>query len=115
MKIAIIGSRNFTDKAFLNEKLNVYLKDYQDIIIISGGALGVDTLAKEYAKENNYTLVEHLPDYKTYGKAAPHVRNDLILDAADMVIAFWDGQSKGTMSVIMKAKKKKLHTITILV
>lgn len=48
---------------------------------------------------------EFLPEYEKYGRRAPLVRNDLIIDYADAVIAFWDGKSKGTKYVIDRCKK----------
>lgn len=52
------------------------------------------------------TLTEFLPEYSKYGRGAPLVRNDLIIDYADEVIAFWDGKSRGTKYVIEKCKSK---------
>jgi len=89
MKVAIIGSRN------LKVKINKYLpKDIS--LVVSGGARGIDTLAEEYADKNCIPKLIFLPDYKRYGKIAPLVRNKLIVNNSDMVIAFWDGVSRGT-------------------
>ncbi len=99
MRIAVVGSR----------KVNVYdLGKYMPdecTEIISGGAEGVDRCAAEYARKNNIDLMEILPDYKRYGKGAPLIRNREIVLRADMVIAFWDGTSKGTKYVIEYCKK----------
>lgn len=46
-----------------------------------------------------------MPEYKRYGRGAPIVRNKMIVDYADRIIAFWNGRSKGTMSVISYANK----------
>ena len=62
-------------------------------------------LLVEYAKQKGLALTEFLPEYDRYGRAAPIVRNKQIVDYADAVIAFWDGKSKGTQSVISYAKK----------
>lgn len=100
MKIAIIGSRNLKV-----ENLEKYLpKDVSEIV--SGGARGIDTSAKEYAVKNNIKLTEFLPEYDKYGRIAPLKRNDLIIDYADKVLAFWDGESHGTKYVINKCKQK---------
>lgn len=100
MKAAIIGSRSLS----VNN-----LEDYlpQGITeVVSGGARGVDNSAREYACRNGLKLTEFLPDYEKYGRRAPLVRNDLIIDYADIVFAFFDGQSRGTWYVIDKCKKK---------
>ena len=68
--------------------------------IVSGGAKGVDTSAREYAQKHGVRLTEFLPDYRRYGKGAPLRRNIDIIEHADMVLAFWDGRSRGTKFVI---------------
>ena len=101
MKIAIIGSRNLT---------NIILDEYVPKIveeIVSGGAVGVDFCAAEYAKRKNLPLTEFLPEYERYGRAAPIIRNKKIVDYADKILVFWDGNSKGTLSVIKYAEKAK--------
>ncbi len=97
MKVAIIGSRN------LKVNLDIHIpKDAT--LIISGGANGIDRLAEEYADKHRISKLIIKPEYDKYGKTAPLVRNKKIVDSADMVIAFWDGQSRGTYNVIEYAK-----------
>ncbi len=94
MKVAVIGSRSIRVK-----DLKKYLPE-NTTEIVSGGAKGVDTCAREYAFNNKLILTEFLPEYKKYGKKAPLIRNNLIVDYSDKVIAFWDGKSHGTKYVI---------------
>lgn len=103
MKIAVVGSRTFKDESLLS----ITLSEYYPEEIISGGAVGADQLAAAWAKSNNINIKEFLPDYGRYGRSAPIRRNDLIVDAADMVIAFWDGSSRGTKYTIDYAEKMK--------
>lgn len=79
--------------------------------IISGGAVGVDSFAAEYAKGHCIELVEFLPEYDKYGRSAPLIRNKKIVDLCDEVFAFWDGKSRGTMHTVNYAKKlgKPVH------
>lgn len=99
MKIAIIGSRGLHV-----QDLGMYLPN--DVTeIVSGGAKGVDTSAREYARANNIKLTEFLPDYQQYGRRAPLIRNIEIIEYADAVYAFWDGVSRGTKYVIDNCKK----------
>ncbi len=98
MKIAVIGSRNITVA-----DIGKYISGCEEIV--SGGAVGVDSCAAEYAKTNGIKLTVFLPQYEKYGRAAPIVRNKEIVDYADKVLAFWNGSSKGTLSVIKYAKK----------
>ena len=99
MKIAIVGSRKL-----LHIELDSYIPK-EVVEIVSGGALGVDACAAEYAKDRGLKLTEFLPQYRLYGRAAPIVRNREIVNYADRVIVFWDGRSKGAQSVISYAKK----------
>ena len=100
MKVAIIGSRK------------LFVKDFQEYIpketteIVSGGAKGIDTCAAMYAKEKGLKLTEFLPNYDLFGRGAPLKRNDQIIDYADVVIAFWDGESRGTSYVIKQCEQK---------
>ena len=99
MRVAIIGSRGLE------------INDIEDYLpqkcteIVSGGAVGVDRCAAEFAIKNKLKLREFLPEYDKYGRAAPILRNQRIVEYADMVIAFWDGKSKGTLSVIKYCEK----------
>jgi len=98
MRIAIVGSRNIVE-------VNVapYVSEGDEIV--SGGAVGVDRCAAAYARQHGIQLTEFLPEYERYGRAAPIVRNRKIVDYADKVVIFWDGRSKGTLSVIKYAQK----------
>lgn len=109
MKVAIIGSRNL-----YIDNLDKYIPEDTDEIV-SGGAVGIDTCAKEFALKNNIKLTEFFPEYNKYKKYAPLKRNIKIIDYADIVIAFWDGKSKGTKFVINECKKinKKLIVYNI--
>ena len=59
-------------------------------------------------------VTELRPDYAKHGKAAPHVRNAELVRRADMVLACWDGQSKGTASTLRKARAMKKPTRIVL-
>lgn len=102
MKVAVVGSRGLTV-----ENLGKYLPE-NTTEIISGGARGVDTSAKEYALQNGLKLTEYLPEYKKYGKSAPLKRNITIIKNADLVLAFWDGTSHGTEFVIKNCLKNHI-------
>ena len=99
MKVAVICSRELWI-----DDLGKYLPE-DTTEIVSGGARGVDTCAKNYAVRNNIKLTEFLPEYDKYGKIAPLLRNNEIIEYADMVLAFWDGKSRGTYYVISKCKE----------
>ncbi len=100
MKLAIIGSRNCPPI-----DIEAHLKYIPDTII-SGGAKGADTYAREFAQKHDLKLIEFLPEYDKYGKGAPLVRNKLIVENCDCVLAFWDGRSRGTKFTLDYAREK---------
>jgi hypothetical protein len=74
--------------------------------IVSGGANGADKLGELFAKKHNIETIIYKPDWKKYGKSAGFLRNHDIINAADNVIAFWDGVSNGTKHDIDIATQK---------
>ena len=75
--------------------------------IISGEAEGVDTIAKEWAIKNMVNYKGYPPNLYKYGSpSAYHVRNQQLVDNADVIIAFWSGKTarSGTLSTINKAR-----------
>lgn len=108
MRVAIIGSRNIEyDK--MKERAYALLCRYipaNATEIVSGGAVGIDTLAEIYAKQNGLPTKIFKPDYARYGKRAPLVRNDEIVDYAQYVLAVWDGSSHGTAYTVATCIQK---------
>jgi hypothetical protein len=105
MRLAVIGSKEFTDYARLKEILNSI-----DTVseIISGAAPGTDRMAASYAKECHLKLVEFPPDFDRYGKEAKLVRNRQIVENCDYLIAFWDGVCQSTKYTIDYATASKI-------
>ena len=99
MNVAVVGSRTIN-----NIPLETILPPETDELV-SGGAKGVDTCARFFARQHGIKLTQFLPDYPRYGRAAPLLRNRQIVDYADLVLTFWDGTSNGTRFVIEYCKK----------
>lgn len=106
MKLAIVGSRNFKDYNLLSNCVDILCKAFNVIEIISGGAAGADTLAERYAKKNKIPIKIFYPEWKKYGLKAGYIRNKLIIERANYVIAFPLDDSKGTWITINLAKNK---------
>ena len=115
MKLGIIGSRSFTNYEDLrNEILSYY--DVSNIdYVVSGGAYGADQLGERFAKEFNIPVMIFEADWNTYGESAGFIRNQIIIDSSDEIIAFWDGSSPGTSDSINIAIKifKPINIIDI--
>lgn len=119
MRIGIVGSRTFNDYELMKDVFYGYfaiendLLGYGDITIISGGARGADLLAKKLADNPYFDYIEFFADWGKYGKSAGFKRNQQIVDNSDIIIAFWDGKSRGTQDTINKAKLTKKPTFII--
>lgn len=111
MNVAVIGSRSFRDYAKLCADLDRCRAHWGDFTVISGGAVGADSQAACWAKERGLPLVVFPADWVAYGKRAGFMRNHDIIAAADYVVAFWDGQSKGTHHSLSLAAKKGVRCI----
>ena len=120
MRLAIVGSRGITDRMAIimgvseamNKAMDLNLNpDVEEIV--SGGADGVDTLAESYAK--NYGIPTRIfpPEWKKHGKKAAFLRNSKIVEASDIVLAIWDGESKGTKMTIDIARRHAKPTIVL--
>lgn len=94
MKLAIIGSRNLHVENF-----DKYLPE-NVTEIVSGGAKGIDKDAEKYAETRGIKMTVFKPDYRRFRGGATHIRNKEIVNYSDEVLAFWDGSSRGTKSVI---------------
>jgi uncharacterized phage-like protein YoqJ len=122
MKFALIGSRKIEDielvEDALQNALELHAHPDSAIVIISGGAVGVDACAESIAKARGYDFVVFKPLDKVevgipYDVRFLHTRNKQIVDNADVVVAVWDGKSPGTKRVIDYCKKiNKPYTLT---
>jgi len=76
-----------------------------DLVVITGGATGVDTMVIEACEHLGIEHYTYRPDYDRHGRGAPLVRNGEMVDRADHVIAFWNGESRGTKNTLDHAHK----------
>lgn len=110
-RVIIAGGRDFNNYPLLKAKCDNILAEKattHKIIIVSGTARGADSLGEKYAQEHSYTIERYPADWNTHGKAAGPIRNAQMANSADALIAFWDGKSHGTQSMINIAKAKGL-------
>lgn len=112
-KLAIVGSRTFNNYDLLSETVLDHI-DIQAIShIISGGAKGADSLAEQFASNWDIPTIIFKPDWNKYGRGAGMIRNKQIISESDIVIAFWDGVSKGTKNSIDTAVKLNKNLIVV--
>lgn len=115
IKVIIAGGREFDDYELVKKTLDEHF--YYDgpsiIEIVSGGAKGADALGEKYAKEFEYTVKIFPAKWEVHGKSAGPKRNTQMANYADILIAFWDGQSKGTRHMINVAKSNDLRLTVV--
>lgn len=110
-KVIIAGSRGFSNYRLLREKCNKFLREKRkkcNVVIVSGGARGADTLGEKYAKDEGFDLEIYPAQWKKFGKGAGFRRNEQMAEVADALIAFWDGESHGTKHMIDIMNEKNL-------
>lgn len=141
VRIIIAGGRDFDNYKLLVESVNNILFDLEcrntetgigngsrisekhKIKFISGTAKGADRLGESYAIERGYRLVRMPANWDTHGKVAGFIRNENMavyasekheeFESYGVLIAFWDGKSKGTKNMIDMGTKYGLEVHVI--
>lgn len=113
-RVAVVGSRTYNNYALVEKTIDAILekRGWKDVIIVSGGARGVDTLAELYAIRRNHPMKVYPADW-SIGEQAGYLRNKTIVENSDFVIAFHLGNSKGTQHTIDIAKNMGVEVIEI--
>ena len=124
LRVIVAGSRDFDDYKLLKKKVSEKLSSYDTtntpVRIISGTARGADQLGEHFAKSENYLLSKFPADWGLYGKSAGYRRNvemaqfAVANDNIGVLIAFWDGKSKGTKHIIDIANRYGLYVEVIM-
>ncbi len=114
MKVIIAGGRDFNDYDFLLREVDkILVWKYIDIEIVSGTANGTDKLGERYASEWGFPVKQFPANWGLYGKSAGYIRNEEMAKYSELLIAFWDGKSKGTKHMIDLANKHGLKVEVI--
>jgi len=117
-RVIICGGRDFCDKELCFKALDKLLEEFDNLEIVSGHAKGADAFGEEYARIHFLKTAIFKPDWKKYGRGAGPIRNSEMLKYAmegiPVVIAFWNGKSKGTQNMIDRARKAnaKVYIVT---
>lgn len=106
-KIAVVGSRDLECTQAIETTLDNILSVNGSFTLVSGGAQGVDSIAEDWAKRHGLPTEVFEADWDGLGDKAGIKRNSDIVAAAEVIIAFWDGVSVGTLDSIKKAKTAK--------
>lgn len=106
----MVGSRAWKDPAPIREYL-AGLSRWS--VIVSGGARGADQLAEKLALERGLVVCSIQPPWQALGRRAGPLRNLVIADVSDRCVAFWDGESRGTL-ITIEAFERLMKPVTII-
>lgn len=112
-RIIIAGSRDFSDYELLKKETKKYAD--RDSEIVSGTARGADRLGERFAAENELNVKRFPANWEFWGKRAGYIRNEQMARYASedgylgVLVAFWDGASRGTKSMIQLANRYNLE------
>lgn len=109
MKIAIVGSRHFADPSRVAEYVNSLPKNAS---VITGSASGVDAAATKAARDRGMPVQVMAASFDELSDAArAAARNQRLVNACDVLVAFWDGSSEGTRATVERGldSGKEVH------
>ncbi len=106
MKVIIAGSRTLTDYHLVCAA--VYESKFNITEVVSGCAIGIDTLGLKWADDNQVAKKKMPADWDRWGKGAGFIRNIAMAEYADALIAVTNG-SRGTAHIIRVANRKGLQ------
>ena len=112
LRVIVAGGRGFTDYQGLCKTLDYIFRKAldrgDDVITISGTARGVDEMGERYAATRGLKCERMPANWDRYGKSAGYKRNESMAKVATHLIAFWDGNSRGTKHMIDIARHEGL-------
>lgn len=114
MIVLVCGGRDYTNKKVVYDFLDKLHETFPISLLVAGLARGADTLAMDWAIENDVPFKGYKANWHKYGNGAGPVRNQLMLEDsnAELVIAFPGGT--GTYDMIKRAKMKPGVELTVI-
>ena len=89
--VAVAGGKDVEDPDTVWSVLDRTRAKHPDIVILHGGAPGVEKVAARWAEARGVDQVVCKPDWNTHGKAAPFRRNDDLLNLMPRGVIAWTG------------------------
>ena len=114
MKVIIAGCRNWRASRSRIQEV-VEESGFEVTELVSGGAPGIDESGEIWAKWEGVQIQIFRASWTTLGRKAGPIRNAEMAKYADALIAFWDGKSRGTGSMIreMRSRGKPYHVVAV--
>lgn len=104
----VIAGANHMDFETMCKYCDAILSKKERVTIVTGATDRVITAGQKYAKRGGLEIIGVLADWVKYKTRALYVRNDQMLDVADAVIAFYDGESPVIRDLIEKSKERNI-------
>ena len=126
VRIIVAGGRDFSDYDMLEREVTEIINStariydpYDEVVIVSGHCRGADMMGEQFASSHFVPIRKFPADWDKYGKSAGYIRNRQMAeyasesDSIGILVAFWDGKSKGTKSMIDLGLQylKEVHVI----
>lgn len=113
-----VQGKRYTNKKFVAEQLNLLIARYNlpksSLDIVTGGSLGSESLAIEWATSNSVPYRRIPPNIEGLGpRKAFAARNEAVVAACDMLLLFWDGYLDTLFDAAKVASLLKKTTIII--
>ncbi|MEE9365833.1 MAG: SLOG family protein [Dehalococcoidales bacterium] len=116
--LIVAGGRDFDDVGMFNEALYRFPSILTTEFVNGMCETGADRLAREYARKRGRKVHEFPADWDKFGPKAGPLRNGKMATYVSerrwagikgVLIAFWDGASNGTRSMINEALRHGLE------
>lgn len=111
IRLIVAGGRDTTITEEGYEALDMIVRDYDDVAIITGGAEGVDRAANLWAENRGHNTIQCNANWTLHGRSAGPIRNRFMASIADSVALFPGG--KGTASMRREAQLEGLKVYDI--
>jgi hypothetical protein len=110
-RLLITGSRAWSDAQVIEREFAVVAEhEGANVVLVSGGARGADSICEEVARKYGWEIEQYLPDW-SIGKKAGFVRNRTMVDSgADFCLAFIKDDSAGASMTARIAREAKIPT-----
>lgn len=119
-RVMVTGSRSIDQASETGKRLRLYLWAYTNrspgVVLVSGACpSGADQVAESWAGDQEVQVERHPADWSQFGKRAGFLRNATMVASLDptrdLVIAAWDGESRGTMHSVRLARKAGVRVV----
>lgn len=120
MRIAIVGSPKYKDETKLFPIISAFIEDqtHSNVVIVTGNMEGAERNAGKYAHARGYDCIVFRPVKPADNSLAAilksvYIRNKHIVDNADKILAFWDGESPETKHLIDYARTREVPVMVL--